>query len=587
MNPSTRTMLVLIPAFAVGLMAGHWRGATVRDSPEIASSESATTTLASPSQQDFPVLADPLEPSALGRALIAKAWEHSYKPGPRPEIDGLVGDLDQDALFRLLLERNGMRENKEGRQIEEAIARRLGELPDPERAVAFILSDRKINYERERLLEGLFQSWAGRDSAAALRSLEGITNTILKEHATEGLVAGLAQSDPMSAVKLLASAWGDERVHAHAPAIAAEWALRDPEAALAWIAKIPGASGRAEAELRVVTMLAERDPARALEIISEDIDRFDEHWIDVATTTLTRSDPEAAFRFARALDGDTSASRSRRVLIIWREYDPKAMAEFFTTLGPESREATLWSDLLRTLAEHAPAFLEAFAGKTSEPSLRAEAYSELALQLAPTDLESALAMAERITNSSGVREGAFREETFHRILISHGGSDPIASLATASTLDLSSRLRSLAVSRITTDWAAKDPDAALRGVQALPPEIRATGMTAVLGHLARSEAREAARLFSDYLADPNLTAVEREAMDADPNAIAGIYTGLRLIDPATAANFALTIPPGPARVRTLFEIHQAWAKKDAPAAESARRSWNLTSGELADWEKRQ
>ena len=71
------------------------------------------------------------------------------------------------------------------------------------------------------------------------------------------------------------------------------------------------------------------------------------------------------------------------------------------------------------------------------------------------------------------------------------------------------------------------------------------------------------------------------------NAVAPGPTDTPMLAPETmsAAALALTIPPGPARARTLASIRQTWAEKDATAAQAALQSWNLTPEEIVVFDR--
>jgi hypothetical protein len=142
--------------------------------------------------------------------------------------------------------------------------------------------------------------------------------------------------------------------------------------------------------------------------------------------------------------------------------------------------------------------------------------------------------------------------------------------------------------------ARVDPAAAIAYLDAVPPDLRATWMSAVADGYAQKDARSAATWIAQHRGEPGydaaLNAIAARTAQTDPAAAARLFDSINVAeapdaaqtagritgewarrDHRAAAGWAATIADDSARVAAVGTAASNWASRDAPGA----RGWVL------------
>jgi hypothetical protein len=115
------------------------------------------------------------------------------------------------------------------------------------------------------------REWAGRDIDAALAWMANLADQDLRGEALESICYGLAESNPARAVKLAASFRLQDRPGAVLANLVQQWAVADPASALAWATTQPEGEQRDECMARVALAYSRSLPVDAARLVVEQI----------------------------------------------------------------------------------------------------------------------------------------------------------------------------------------------------------------------------------------------------------------------------------------------------------------------------
>jgi hypothetical protein len=244
---------------------------------------------------------------------------------------------------------------------------------NPRRAAEFML-EQPSSHTFHSAMEAVGQEWARIDPAGAMSFAVGqpgelastLTAVVLKEWAARDLTAvasWLTDADPRTRHRLSRT-------------FVEVWGGKDGSGALAWCQENLAGSSLARAVGGVVAGAAEKDPARAGELVSamdpsparaEAAVALALKWFPGSTfeTSHQPASPEAV-AWLNSLDGDTLKRVLDQLAWRWGTADPKSMAAFLAGVSTEQVSAHAYSVVARELARRDPAEALNWAGRLSK-----------------------------------------------------------------------------------------------------------------------------------------------------------------------------------------------------------------------------
>ncbi|MEC9054455.1 MAG: hypothetical protein VX633_04070, partial [Verrucomicrobiota bacterium] len=210
--------------------------------------------------------------------------------------------------------------------------------------------------------------WASTDPEGAKAHLEGIENGMVKGVLAQGIVNGLASSDPDAATDFVleldqaqrsaaanSSAeegerqwWDRGRAYAfdrQLDTIATAQIERGMPNATAWAEQLPEGTIKASAFDRVADQFAREDPAAAAEWVKRHADQsYAERAVREVAEELGRENPEAAVRWVAGLPEVTQSRAINQSMERWTREDPVSAGNFLREMEPSaSRDAAVKS----------------------------------------------------------------------------------------------------------------------------------------------------------------------------------------------------------------------------------------------------
>ena len=242
--------------------------------------------------------------------------------------------------------------------------------------------------------------WASSDPEGAKAHLKGIDNQLAKGVLAQGVVNGLASSDPDAATdfvleldqsqrEALANSEGQggqwwERGRAYAfdrqlDTIANAQIERGMSNATSWAEQLPAGSIKASAFDRVADQFAREDPAAAAAWVKSHADKeYAERAVREVAEELGRESPEEAVRWLADLPEDNQSRAIHQSMERWTREDPVAAGNFLREMEPStSRDAAVRS-YANQLDGSDPQMAAEWAGSIDNDEIRAETLNNVA-----------------------------------------------------------------------------------------------------------------------------------------------------------------------------------------------------------------
>lgn len=238
----------------------------------------------------------------------------------------------------------------------EVLSMYLAERPDAAVATAF-LQEFSDGRARRSVASQLALGMAARDPELTLRWLRSVAPEMV-EGANFVVLQSLYQwalRDPQAAMAY-ADNMGDNSRAAVVPRLAAQISAMDPASALSWIKRYADEPFAAQVVDSVGESLASRDPKVALALAGRLEDpRERQSVMGMAARWMSRSDSQAALDlFARIQDPDVRVRTAREMVGTWANEDLESAARWVLTMRPEpAKDAALVA-----LIDHAARFPE-------------------------------------------------------------------------------------------------------------------------------------------------------------------------------------------------------------------------------------
>ncbi len=499
----------------------------------------------------------------------------------------LLPDSRFDRLFAALASRIGDAEARVRRAAFEIWCERAA--PAAARWALAIAPGEAINAAaRSRYITQAATAWARDDFASAWAWAGAIADAKLRQSLLLGLLAQLASTDPQKALALLPTG-DEPLERAARRSIFQTWAERDPAAAIRGLGtSILDERGQEWSVQQVLAKWAVKDPKAALAWAAAQPPADGESYRSVLANIgwqLTNS-PEAVRPFVDALlahdDFVGRAGALQNIVGAWIRNDPQATVAWLDTVPDVALRSDLASRAFAYLEPGKPDQLLALAQRLPT-EVRDQTLAQHLSAWAKKDPDAALAWlaanpAPELAAASRKVEGV--------LLGTLAASDPQAALARWQTLPADAPRAEIA-SLLALSWAKNDPAAAARWfARQLPADLAQNPAYAQQSReLGRIASGWAIRDPAGY-AEWTQTLPEGIARNQALNAFDGgyqIYDGQEADPPPRAgyANQLAQIKDAALRDRVLVTHLSRWIKSDRQAARAWIESNDALSPEAA------
>ncbi|HJM65416.1 MAG: hypothetical protein CMP31_04535 [Roseibacillus sp.] len=292
--------------------------------------------------------------------------------------------------------------------------------------------------------------WASTDPEGAKAHLKGIDNELVKGVLAQGIVNGLAGSDPGAATafvleldqsqrEALANSdtedgqrqwWERSRAYAfdrQLDTIASAQIERGMSNATAWAEQLPEGTIKASAFDRVADQFAREDPAAAADWVESHADKdYAERAVREVAEELGRENPEEAVRWLADLPEANQSRAIYQSMERWTREDPVEAGNFLREMEPSASRDTAVRSYANEIDGSDPQMAAEWAGSIANDEIRTETLNGVAHSWIRKDPEEARAWlpnsglsAER--QSQIIRDADRRQQFRDR---SRGGDSP-------------------------------------------------------------------------------------------------------------------------------------------------------------------
>lgn len=336
------------------------------------------------------------------------------------------------------------------------------------------------------------------------------------------------------------------------------WATTDSDAVLTYLLELPPAAQEEAMRTGVLqTALTMLEPLRALESADSVSGELGALLRRTALTSLARDDALAALRRVEALP--PGAERQQMLGVVAQQYgraDPAAALAWAQSAAPEMLVPVL-TGIARGDPERAVELAMSLPAAVDQQRVIQALVMSRALTSSQTATLANRLLAQQSRGSSlqmlaNTWAQRAPEDALNWLLANGNGST------------------TRAIPQAGMHLATKDPEAAIRYLDRIPSELRASWIGAVAEGYALHDASAAASWVTQYRSEPGYDA-----------AVGAIAARTAVQDPVVAARLFESIdvaqaPDAPSNARA---IAASWVRRDAPAA--ARWAQGLADGETA------
>lgn len=402
------------------------------------------------------------------------------------------------------------------------------------------------------------------DFPKARSLVDSLENGLTKQAAINGMIMGATQESPELAFDLIAQAPG---VHTSSQLhqLFQQWALGQPEIAIAKIKEIEGLQQRNQALNGLISGLAASDPERALAFAKALENRNERRQaLNTAVTHIASSDPQRALELLA--DIPTGSQRQQMIGNIaseWSKQDANAAMEWIQTLAPSEKNAamnhSIWQFSLsdpKTAAE----LIQSMPTSNSTSHL----YQNLTTNWAQSDSEAASAWVNTLPI------GAARQQAVNGLLNAYQNHDP------AKAADLLSKEgitinNSYMAGNIFGNWVTTDQDAAVAWLDGMETGAMRNAVSSAMQEWAQHDAAQAA----EYALGIDVESTRKRAVNS-------IMSSWGQNEPEAAKDWALSNLDGDIKAESLSSLIQNVANNDPKMALElyAETTASLTDAEI-------
>ncbi len=488
---------------------------------------------------------------------------------------------------------------------------------DPEAALAYAKTLTRTN-ERQVALTAVFSGWARRDVDAAMAAVEGLKSNEERHAAWSAILAELAQKSPERAVELhlknlakgdsqfgykygtiqsIFTMWAQTDPAAAAAramkltsrdrdmafsGIAAQWAAKDLQGALAWAQGLPDGNAKRLATQGVLLGMANQDPQAAatyaltLKGTAQQVamssvagvwaqtdftgalawsqnltdPKARERALQSLGSEWTRRDPQGAVAYANSLPpGQAKNNLIYSIASSWANTDSKAALEWVQTLPTGQSRNNAMQSVVSQVSSRDPAEVAAWLEAMPDGSGRiSQYYSSIASQWAEQDPEKAAEWVKKLPPGQGQLRAA------QNIVFELAEANP--KMAAEFTLSMPAALSQQSISGVASRWAAHDLKGAMDWAQQLPEGSgRNSALEGITSTWAQNDPKAAAQW-----------ATELGASDTKGNVLRIVAGGWAQSSPTEAAAWVATLPAGKEQNSAALSIVRSWGNQDPAGA---------------------
>ncbi len=509
--------------------------------------------------------------NANGKAAVASFYQ-------------MLGSMSSDQIAELMVDVDKFPNHSRRRETREMIIDYLTK-SDPKKALEI----------REQLPgNGIFRkayTQLGRtDPFAAIKMHDEIEDVSEKSEALLAIFVGASEIDPSRAFDLLKTTEGVGPQHYHE--VFDNWAELDPTTAARMALTVTEPAKRREALKIVGQEWAERDPQAVLDWVADTkLSAYEREVIrGSALDAYSRRDPKAALEFIAGLD---STVRNRVLPNTINELikdDPDAAIQWMRDEPDGFAKLRAINESSWRLANKAP--LETIELAREIPALKENGLSSAFRQLAQDDLALALesmkawegdpsygsiissvASGYASENPEEALKWALSVDDQHRsnvisnVISNMAGNDPDLAVGALEQLGLAADDPTYqnAVSNIASNWAYRDPFSAAEWLESVPDSnARNNALASVADRWARIDPVSA----SEWIAGlPEGTTRDQSAQR--------LIRRITNEDPEMAAYWAQSLSDENARNSSMQQVYSSWMRVDPAGAQSSIESSGL------------
>lgn len=325
---------------------------------------------------------------SLGRTDpdLAIAMSKAFPPGQMAEAFAR-GAVDGAPIEKLPDLLRQLDDLPEGRTKGNLVARAIQRIGERDPAqAAKMAAVLPDGQEYSWAFSNLASQWAIENPDAALAWAAGIEDPERRKLAQQGALGQLTGQDPIAAAKIAAAMQGDVDPSVFSN-VAANWAQRDPDAAMDWAAKLSG-DARREALTGAIGGYADADPIKAAEMFSR---------YESVLHALDTGSPDSGG--ANAL-----ANTASRLASTWAQWDPEAAAQWGLSLSGDSERSAVIENTVGTWSDVDPLGASSWIAELPDGALRDKAAERLIHSIHDADPASAFEWA----TSLGSDDARFR-----------------------------------------------------------------------------------------------------------------------------------------------------------------------------------
>ncbi|MHA3771340.1 hypothetical protein ACXR0O_07350 [Verrucomicrobiota bacterium sgz303538] len=357
-----------------------------------------------------------------------------------------------------------------------------------------------------------------------------------------------------------------------------KWASTAPAEATAWVnAQSPGEERNSMINV-ILRGMGRNDPQAAVQFLRSQGASWQGGWaVDELFANWAERNPEAAIAAAAELKGNANRAALRGAARAWGQENPQAAMAWGERLTDPVARRSVIGNIVDQWADNDPLGVIAWSRNAKDQDVQRDAVSRAISQLAGRDLPTALAQIESLpagegrdsavmaaANSVGRQDaraaiqllsrldpGPERTRAISQMCSVWAASEPRAAVewmfqnTTPSEVGYES-------TNVLGRWTEKAPDEAIAWVQTLPPgDRRDAAMAGVAASLSNLDPRRAQTLFNQLSPESKASVAERFAY------------AMTQQDPENARAWAEALPPGKAQSTAYGVIAYQLANKDA------------------------
>ncbi|MDX1952967.1 MAG: hypothetical protein SFY81_12365 [Verrucomicrobiota bacterium] len=378
---------------------------------------------------------------------------------------------------------------------------------DPIAAANAVLLHVKGN-ERAGILDGILYNWTESDAKGALAWIRTLPDKTVKRQAMGLYLNQLNRNDPEGAAALLNEDISPQMRSSIVNSIATHWATMDLEGALNWVKSMPDG-------------------------------RLKDHALNGLGYQWAQTDPKAAAEYFSSLSKPSATGFLPTLAGQWAAIDPDAALEWSRSLSGNQQKQAL-QQVISAIAMRDPAKAAMLANQMTG-HMKTDVIANVASVWAESDLQGAMNWLNGL-ESSTTKAGAIQRMGYALV-----SKDPVAAMELAYTIS-SGQQRANVLSSMMSQWGNEDLDSAIAYLKEVPAGREREQMFQSLSYQwAQSDPTGAYNHV--------MTLTEREQQNLIPN----IFSSWAGDNPSAAIAQAQQMPEGPLMTTALGAAISTWA----------------------------